>query len=174
MPDWLTHVLVGYALATACSLYWDWITPRLVTLAMVGALLPDLTKWKLLVPSEAVGAALGVPWNWSAFHTLGGTAVAVLAVVVLLPARYRRRGALVLALGAASHHALDLLLVQPSGHTYPALWPLSTYRAPAADLYLSSDRGPAVVAAVAALVVWYARYHADRLAARSPTRNESL
>lgn len=169
MPDWLTHVLVGYALATACALHWDWITPRLVTLATVGALVPDLTKWKLLVPSDAVAAALGVPFDWSAFHTLGGTVVTVLALGVLLPARYRRRGLLLLALGAASHHALDLLLIQPGGYTYPVLWPLSGYRAPSADLYLSSDREPALVAGAAALVVWYARYHAGRLAPRHVT-----
>lgn len=161
MPDWLTHVLVGYALATALSVRLAWLSPRYVTLAMVGALLPDLTKLKLLVPAEAVTATLGVPFDWMAFHTLAGTLVAVLFVAALVPAEYRRRALLVLALGATSHHALDLLLVQPSGLTYPVLWPLTDFRAPSVDLYLSSDREPALVAATLALLVRYARDRVD-------------
>lgn len=159
MPDWLTHVLVGYALATALSVRYDWIGPRYVTLAMAGALVPDLAKAKLVVPSDAVAAALGVPFDWAAFHTLGGSLVVVCIVALWLPATYRRAGLLVLALGASSHHALDLLLTQSSGTTYQFLWPLTEYRAPSVDLYRSSDREPAAFATLAAVAVWYVRYH---------------
>lgn len=170
MPDWLTHALVGYALATALGLRADWLDARYVTLAMVGALLPDLAKLDLLVPSDAVAATLGTSFDWFALHTLGGTAVTALAVAALLPAEHRRRGLLVLALGATSHHALDLLLVQPSGLTYPVLWPLSDLRVPSVDLYLSSDREPAIAAAVLALAARYAAQSGSAGPPERPTR----
>lgn len=159
MPDWLTHVLVGYALATALSVRYEWLDARFVTLAMLGALLPDLSKLELVVPSDAVAGVLGVPFDWGAFHTLGGTAVVVAAIALTFPARYRRPSALALSLGAISHHALDLLLTNASGQTYAFLWPLTAYRAPAVGSYSSNDPVLAVAAALLALTVWFVRVH---------------
>jgi hypothetical protein len=59
-----------------------------------------------------------------------------------------------LALGAASHHSLDLLLLNASGYAYPVLWPLTEYRPPAGMLYRSSDRWPAILATIAAVAIW--------------------
>lgn len=158
MPDWLTHVLVGYALATALSARYDWIDSSFVTLAMVGALVPDLEKASLLLPSDVVAAALGVPFDWSAFHTLGGSLVVVCALALCLPDAHRGAGLLVLSLGAGSHHVLDVLLTQSGGATYPFLWPVIEYRAPSVDLFRSSDRELAAVATLFAVAVWYVRY----------------
>lgn len=173
MPDWLTHVLIGYALATALSARYDWLGPRYVTLVMVGALLPDLSKVELVLASEAVSAVLGVPFDWFAFHTVGGSILAVCAFGCLLPRAYRRAGLLALALGAASHHALDLLLTQSGGVTYPFLWPLTEYRAPSVDLFRSSDREPALIAVLLASLVWYARRRLPSASAE-PSRDERL
>lgn len=154
MPDLLTHVLVAYTLATGLSWRVEWLTPRYVTVAMIGAASPDLNRFELLVPGAAIERFLGVPFDWAAFHTLGGSTLVIAAAAALSPARYRTRIVLALALGALSHHAFDLLLVNPSGHSYPVLWPVTQYHPATPGLLLSSDRWPALVAGCLAGVVW--------------------
>ncbi|TMT87031.1 metal-dependent hydrolase [Haloterrigena sp. H1] len=154
MPDVLTHVLVSYTLGMLLSVRYAWLRPAHVTLVMAGALVPDLMKIQLLVPDEFVAWVLGVPFTWSPIHTLVGSALIIgLGGLFVAPAQRPRTVAL-LAVGAGSHHALDLLLVTASGEAYAIFWPLLDYRPPAGDLYLSSDRWPAVVAGVSALCVW--------------------
>lgn len=162
MPDWLTHVLVGYVVGSVLAHRSDRLDRRHVTLAMVGALLPDLSKAELVVPAADLSAALGVPIHWSALHTIPATVLVAAGIALLLPPRIRRAGFALLVLGGCTHHALDLLLVQPTGTTYPALWPLSGYRAPSPDLLLSSDREPALVAGTLAAVVAAWRSRAGR------------
>lgn len=158
MADLLTHVLAAYVLATLLALRYEWITPPLVTVAMVGAMIPDLDRLGLVVAPEWIGAALGVPFGWGAFHTLGGSLLVVLLGTLLAGPASRRRVFALLVLGAVSHHALDLLLLNPSGYSYHVLWPLTTYHPPAPDGYLSTDRWPAVVAATAAALAWAVRH----------------
>lgn len=154
MPDVLTHVLVGYAVGVLLAARFDRLDPPHVTAVMFGALSPDLAKASLVVPSGAVEATLGVPFSWFGLHLLGGTiVVALLAALLVAPGRRRLVFGLVLA-GAATHHGLDLLLLNASGYAYPVLWPLSEYSPPAGMLYRSSDRWPALVAGTAALAVW--------------------
>jgi len=157
MPDILTHVLVGYILGTLLSSRYDWLTPEYVTLVMLGALTPDLTKIALLLPSERVELFLGVPFDWFALHTLGGNLAVLLLGALLVAPESRKRVFVLLALGAASHHSLDLLLFNPSGYSYPVLFPLTAYNPPAGQLYLSSDRWPALVAGALTILVWWAR-----------------
>jgi hypothetical protein len=157
MPDILTHVLVGYILGTLLSSRYDWLTPEYATLVMLGALTPDLTKIALLLPSERVELLLGVPFDWFALHTLGGNLAVLLLGALLVAPEHRKRVFLLLALGAASHHSLDLLLFNPSGYSYPVLLPLTAYNPPAGQLYLSSDRWPALVAGTLAALMWLNR-----------------
>ncbi|UTF54763.1 metal-dependent hydrolase [Natronosalvus rutilus] len=154
MPELLTHVLVGFTLATVLSWYTRWLTAPYVTVAMVGAVTPDLSRFDLLFPAKAIEAALGIPFDWWAFHTLGGTVLVVALGGLLTPTAYRRGVVAMLALGALSHHGLDLLLVNPSGYAYPVFWPLTQYHPPTPGFYLSSDRWPAFFAGVGATVVW--------------------
>lgn len=154
MPDVLTHVLVGYTLGTLLSFRYAWLRPAHVTLVMAGVLVPDLMKIQLLVPDGFVARVLGVPFAWSPIHTLVGSALVIgLGGLLVAPAQ-RPRAIALLAVGAGSHHALDLLLVTPSGVAYAVFWPLLEYRPPTGDLYLSSDRWPAAVAGLGALCVW--------------------
>lgn len=162
MADLLTHVLAGYALATLLSWRYDWISPALVTVAMVGAALPDLNRIDLLFPAATVEATLGVPFSWTPLHRVGGTALVVLIGGLLVRPERRRAALLLLALGAGSHYLLDFLLYKPVGVTSPLLWPFSTRQFAIEGAYLSSDRWPAVVATVAAIGVWTAtRYRRD-------------
>ncbi|WP_138005238.1 metal-dependent hydrolase [Halalkalirubrum salinum] len=164
MVDLLTHALVGYSLGTLLSLRYEWVTPQYVTVCMMGAMIPDMTKIQLVVPSEVVAAGLSVPFEWSGIHTLGGAAISIAIGVILTDAAYRRRVVALLAIGAGSHLVLDALLFKPSGYMAPLWWPLTAQRFAIDGLYLSSDRWPAAVAAVIAAGCWaiVRRRQADR------------
>ncbi|TYL37244.1 metal-dependent hydrolase [Natronococcus pandeyae] len=157
MAELLTHVLAAYILATLLSWRYEWLTPQFVTVAMIGAMIPDLSRLDLLIPTDLITAVFGIPFDWGAFHVLGGSLLAVAIGTVLAPADIRRRVGALLFLGMASHHALDLLLLNVSGYSYAVLWPLTGYHPPSPDLYLSTDRWPALCSAVLAAAVWYAR-----------------
>jgi len=154
MPDVLTHVLVGYSLGTLLRLSNDRLRPAHVTLVMLGALSPDLVKVRILLPSAAVDALLAVPFSWDPLHTLGGSVLVGGLGALLVGPDQRRTVLALLAVGAVSHHALDLLLLKASGYAYPVFWPLTQYHPPAGGLYLSSDRWPAVAAGGVAAVLW--------------------
>lgn len=154
MPDLLTHALVMYVVLTVASWRVEWLAPRYVTVGMMGAMIPDLTKVRLVVPSYRVESVLEIPFDWFALHTLGGSLVSVLIGTVLVPPRYRTRVFSLLALGATSHLLLDALLINPSGYSYALLWPLTGYQPPTPGLYLSTDRWPALVTGTLAALVW--------------------
>ncbi|QLD87070.1 metal-dependent hydrolase [Natronomonas halophila] len=158
MVDLLTHVLVAYALATSLSIRYAWVSPPLVTVAMMGAVIPDLSRLSLLVAEETVTSLFGIPFAWFGFHTLGGVVVASLVGVVLASKEYRPRVALLLPLGAGTHLVLDALLVKPSGVAAPLWWPLAAHGTPTPGLYLSTDRWPVLVAGGCAASVWGVRY----------------
>jgi hypothetical protein len=66
--------------------------------------------------------ALGVPFDRSGLHTLGGATVAIGVGVTHAASEYRRHVAVLLGVGAGSHLATDALLLKASGHSYPVLW----------------------------------------------------
>lgn len=158
MPDILTHVLVGYVLGTLLSFRLRWLTPQYVSVAMLGTLVPDLTKIKLLVPSGQVEGLLGIPFDWFAIHTLGGGLVAVAIGALCTTNQHRRRVLGLLLLGASSHLFLDALLINASGHSYAVFFPFSAVHPPTPGLFLSTDRWPAVVSGLLAVTVWWLRY----------------
>lgn len=158
MPELLTHVLAAYVLATALSFHYDWLSPKYVTVAMVGAIVPDLSRMDLLVSDDWISAFFGIPFDWSGVHTLGGSLVVCAIGALLVGSRYRKPVFALLVLGMLSHLVLDGLLLNPSGYSYAIFWPLTSYHPPTPGLYLSSDRWPALVSAIAAAVVWYLRY----------------
>lgn len=151
MPDLLSHVFLGYAVATLLAVRYDWLDRAAVTAVLVGAILPDATKVRLVVTSWQVSEWTGVPFSWSGLHTLGGTLVAVLVGGLLVRPRDRRRAVLALGLGAATHLVADALFRRPTGHSYSVLWPLTRYQPPTPGLYLSTELWP--VAATGALAL---------------------
>lgn len=153
MPDLLTHVLAGYCLGVCLSFRYDWISPEYVTLVMIGALSPDFVKISLIVPETTVQALLGVPFSWSPLHTLGGSVLVVLLGALLVAPEYRTQAIALFAIGAASHHVLDMMLLTVTGYSYALLWPVTAYQFPSPNLYLSSDRWPAIIAGLCAALV---------------------
>ena len=158
MADVFTHVLVGFVIGVLLSFRYDWLGPEYVTLVMIGALSPDFVKINLVVPDEVVAGFLGVPFSWSPLHVLFGSVVVVLLASLLLAPEYRKRAVALFVVGAVSHHAIDVLLLNVTGYSYALFWPVTAYNPPAGNLYLSSDRWPIVVAGVVAAVVWFMRY----------------
>lgn len=154
MAEWLTHVLAAYVLATVLSWRYPWLTPRYVTVAMIGSIVPDLNRMELVVSEHTIEALLGIPFSWTPLHFFSGSLVAIAIGALLVGADQRARVFALLLLGMGSHHALDLLLVGLSGHSYPVLWPLTQYAPPTPSLYLSTDRWPALLAGAVALIVW--------------------
>lgn len=161
VPDLLTHVLVGYVLGTLLSFRDERVRQAHVTLVTIGALSPDFVKLQLLLPDGLVTWLLGVPFSWSPLHTLGGSVLVICLGTLVLAPEYRTGAIALFAIGAGSHHLLDLLLVTPTGYSYAVFWPLVEYRPPAGGLYLSSDRWPAFVAGCCAAVVWVLDRHRD-------------
>ena len=155
MADLFTHVLAGFVIGVVLSWRYDWLTYPFVVVVMLGAALPDLNRLELIISSSTVHALLGVPFSWEPLHRAGGTLLLVCIGALLAPSEYRRAVFALLFVGAASHYVLDFFLYKPSGVTAPLLWPFVTHGFAVEGFYLSSDRWPAVVATVVAVVVWY-------------------
>jgi len=58
MPDLLAHAFLAYAILRILSWRYDWLTTPYVTAGMAGALIPDIVKIRLLLPSATVEAAI--------------------------------------------------------------------------------------------------------------------
>jgi hypothetical protein len=162
MTDLLTHALAGFIIGTVLSFRYDWIRGPFVSVVMVGAILPDLTKVSLVVPSEVVEATLGVAFDWFALHTPFGTLLTCGIGALIVEAGYRRRVFGLLVTGAASHFVLDGLLITPSRFSYVLFWPFETILVPLPMWFHTSSRVPVVIAGSAAAIVWTLRRHLDR------------
>ena len=171
VTDVLTHVLVGYVIGTLLSIRYARLRRAHVTLVMIGALSPDFTKIDLVFPDELVSYLLDIPFSWAPLHLLGGTIVVTLFASLLFAPEYRRDVVMLVAIGAASHHILDLGLMTSTGYSYAAFWPLTEYRLPAGGLYLSTDRWPALVAGLCAVLVWAVK---GRIGTRRTEESASL
>jgi len=154
MPDLLSHALIAYVLCTLLALRYPWLGPQYVTVGMAGAFVPDLAKAELAISHAAVGNLLGLPFDWSGLHTLGGATVAIGVGVTLAARGHRRRVAALLGVGAGSHLAADALLLKASGHSYPVLWPLTGYHPPTPGIYHSTDVWPSLLTGVLAFGTW--------------------
>lgn len=157
LADLLTHVLVAYVLATACSWRYDWLSRPLVTAVLVGAVIPDLGHIAgSAIPAETVATTLGVPFSWRPFHLLGGTAIVVAIATLVAGRRHAKRALLALAIGAGSHYVVDLFKITEIGRSWSLFWPLSSMQLPVPAFYVSAEQWPAVVLTLLATVTWMA------------------
>jgi len=161
MPDLLTHVLVGYCVGTILTTEFEW-PQGMSTVVMLGAVLPDLTKVRLLLSDARMEAVLGIPFSWQALHTLGGVLTTAAIGALLVNDAYRRRVFTLLIVGALTHLVLDSLLFKPSGYAGTLWWPFLTTSLPTPGLYVSYDRWPALIAALLALTVYLGTTHRER------------
>ena len=109
MVDWITHLLIPWVSLTLIQLRSPRITNRDITIVMLGAVIPDIFAIAYLLSWLGVDAsAFLLP-----FHTPVGSLV-VAAVASFLFSRKSRIFSL-LAVGIASHFALDALLMHVAG-----------------------------------------------------------
>jgi len=155
MPDLLTHVLLTYALATILSGRYRWISGGYVTVAMAGALVPDLNHVTSIVPSPMVSELLAIPFDWGGLQTGGVVCLLLIAIATLFEQSERRRVAALLAVGAVSHLLTDALIRTPDGRSQSLFWPVTRYQPPTPGLYTSTDLWPLILAACLAAVSWY-------------------
>ncbi|OIB58192.1 metal-dependent hydrolase [Natrialba sp. SSL1] len=158
MADVFTHALTGFIIGVGLCWWFEWMRPAHVSLVVLGAISPDFVKIKLLIPDAVVTTTLGVPFSWQPLHVLGGSVLMALLCALVLAPQYRVQAISLFLVGAASHHALDMMLVNATGYSYDILWPLWGYHLPSPNLYRSSDRWPALIATLLAVCVWYLRY----------------
>ncbi|MFT4922212.1 MAG: hypothetical protein ACI8XM_001425 [Haloarculaceae archaeon] len=154
MPDLLTHVLGAYVLLTPLAWRVEWLEQRHVALAMVGMIVPDLAKVRLVIDATVVEQVLGGPWLWTGVHRLG-PALALAGIGAMCFERGRRTVAFGwVVVGLLFHFLFDLAVTRANGLAPPYPYPLSWWHPPSADMLLSSDIWPAVVASLLAVGTW--------------------
>ena len=157
MAEWLTHILIAYALFTTMSWIIDWIDYSWVAVGMVGSILPDLSRIRLAVSDELMTSILGVPFNWDGLHTIGGIIVlSAIGALLFKTSRQQRCGFVILVSGAVSHLVVDLPQQYADGYmlTNYYLFPLPPWRPPTPGWYVSADRWVVIIALAIALIVF--------------------
>ena len=138
MAELLSHLLIVWAVLTIVSWRLEWLTPRWIAVGVVGGILPDLNRLAIGVPERAIADVLGVPFQLDAIHTLGG--VVILAGIGSMTfAQHQRRAFGLLFAGAFVHLLTDAVKSYADGQAAMWLYPLTSYRHPTPNLYVSAD-----------------------------------
>jgi|APHM01.1.fsa_nt_gi hypothetical protein len=154
MPDLLTHVLLVYVILTPLAFSANAVKKRYVPVAMVGAILPDLSKIRLVIDGR-ITELTGVPFSWVPVHRLGGTLVLVGIAALAFKNSERRAAVAYLLFGAMTQYPLDGLIKRANGLSPEYLYPFSWWQPPAGNLFLSSDPWPVVPAIIFSALTWY-------------------
>jgi hypothetical protein len=143
MPDWLTHSLVGWITGKT--------TKQEISLLVVGALIPDITKLYLLFDllSDTMTEDIFLP-----IHTPFGALL--IACLIALFFHNITNALIPLLIGITTHFTLDFLLLNVSGGM-PLLFPFS-WEEWQLDLIRSDDFTTTIVALLAALLIFFI-YH---------------
>lgn len=152
MADLLTHVLVPYIILTVAGWRIDRITDRWIVVGMAGAMIPDLSKVRVVFPPGAVRDVLGVPFSYFPISTLGG--VIVIAGIVTLLFRERRRAFGFLLFGGSSALLLDGMRAFADGRSDFWLYPFLWWRPPTPGVYVSSDLRVMIVVVVIGVAIY--------------------
>jgi|GEM_PF-199071 len=156
MADLLTHVLAVYVLLTAAGWRFERVTRSWVVVGMGGAAIPDLVKIGILLDPRTVEAALGVPFGYRPLSTLGGVALVAGVVALLFGRCHRWRAYGALLAGGVTSLLLDGCRVFVTGRAGPYFYPLTWWRPPSPNLYVTADPRVLGVALATALVVFLA------------------
>lgn len=154
MAELASHVLMAFVLFTMVGWRVDWLDREWVVVAMVGSLLPDLNRVNIVIEGDMIEAVLGIPWGWSAIHTIGGVLILSAIGCVLFARRRAQYRAFGLLVGGAVLHLLtDGVKAWANGYNGMYLYPFSTWRNPTPGWYVSADRWVLVLWVLVALVV---------------------
>lgn len=114
MPDWLTHVLVGWGIFNLLTLRKSDIEPFRPAI-IVGSVLPDLWYVRMII------FPLGIDLSWYLYvlHTpIGSVLMSLLIGLIFLKENVWKRGTLFLIIGAIIHLILDVMLKHINGGHY--------------------------------------------------------
>lgn len=151
MADLLTHVLVPFVAVTVAS--WKFpIDHRWRPVAMGGAVIPDLVKFRLLVDSDVIGRAIGTQFTYGPVSSISGVVVVAAFVALLFEKSVRRRCFGWLAFGGTTALVLDGMRMYADGRAGFWLYPLP-WRPPTPGLYVTSDPTVAAVAVLTSVAV---------------------
>jgi len=160
MADLLTHVLVPFVLLTPLRWRFTQIQRRWIVVGMAGGAVPDLVKIGIVLDSDAIEAATGLPFSYAPISSLGGVLILAGGIAVLFAGRVRQAYSY-LFVGGFSALLLDGMRMFADGRAdfwlYPVWW-----RPPSPNLYVSSDPRVAAVAVALALAVFAADRYRDR------------
>ena len=121
MPDWLTHILIGWGVANFIVIKRKDLELYKAAL-IIGSILPDLWHIRMLIDYVS---GIDLTWPLYVFHTpLGATIVAMLTGLLFLKENYWKQGTLFLLGGASLPFCLDLTLNHIEGGHY-ILFPFS-------------------------------------------------
>lgn len=153
MADLLTHLLVPYILLTVASWRVDRLDRRWVVVGMGGAAIPDLVKTEIALDEGTVESLLGIPFSYDPFSTLGGVLLVAGIITIAFEQRYWRRVFGLVTFGGLTALVLDGLRVYADGRASAYLYPVTNWRPPTPNLYVSSDpRILVIVLAIAGVV----------------------
>lgn len=120
MPDWLTHVLVGWGIFNLLTLRKSDIEPFRPAI-IIGSVLPDLWYARMII------FQLGIDLSWYLYilHTpIGSVLISLLIGLIFLKDNIWKQGTLFLMIGAIIHLILDVMLKHINGGHY-LLFPFS-------------------------------------------------
>lgn len=155
MPDLLSHILIVYILYKPTDWFFSWFSDRALGVVMIGAMLPDLAKIRLVLPTEPIDQMLGQKLILNGIHRLGPTTVLACIGAMLFKQGKRRQAFTWLMAGAGLHLALDLTVKRAGGVAPPYLYPLTWWEPPALNLLQSSDTWPYVITSLIAISIWF-------------------
>lgn len=139
MPDWLTHSLIGWIIGKT--------TKQEISLLIIGALIPDITKLYLLFNSGYNTMAMDF---FLPLHTPFGALL--IALLISLFFQDITKAIISLVIGLASHFILDFFLINVSGGMpllFPFNWDEWQY-----GLIRSDDYTMTIVALFATIIIY--------------------
>jgi len=139
MPDWLTHSLIGWITGKT--------TKQEISLLVIGALIPDITKLYLLFNpiTQPMTQDFFLP-----IHTPFGAILIALCIALFF--QDIKKAFIPLTIGIATHFILDFFLLNVSGGM-PLLYPFS-WQEWQLGLIRSDDYTMTILALLAAVIVY--------------------
>ncbi|MFC6771244.1 metal-dependent hydrolase [Halorubrum pallidum] len=162
MAEWLTHVLLAYATFRILSWYVEWLDSQWISVGMVGAILPDLSRLNLVISSDIISYFIGSEFDWFGIHTAGGIILlSGIGALLFRDALEQQKAFIMLLSGSISHILVDLPQRYADGKMILDMYafPLPLPRPVTPGWYVTPDRWVVLVAFVTAIVVFFADQH---------------
>lgn len=147
MPDWIVHICVAYLVCRTLYIKYPLFDRANTTLAMVGSILPDLIKLQIIFGYFRVDLTDFLP----VFHI--PLTSFIIAGIISLFFENKKITLLFLVIGAITHFAMDLLLIDIEGGSY-LLFPFS-WQTFNLDLISPDDYWITLIILTLALMVYF-------------------